>query len=318
MATAGITIYNSDKKIQIDGAYKNLYLSRKINLSKAGNTSGTFSEGEVLAAVGGTTSQSIDAYCRNTPTGWTCTVNTFVSGMKVYVFTMNAPQTTHGSGLQVFDKNGTLVFDSNNKHPKVITFGQKESSASAAVKPALAVAQDVYTRYVGSGSRVTEEYVLESRVINHPDEYGWYEEQEQRYVWVDPVYGMVGGGGTWVGGQYVYESPTWGIVTEGHYEWQTVTVRKWGVVRQGWTEIKNEWVHYYVETPYNWEEWNYENFYLKNGSVKKATVSSGATEFTFLNSYRSTDYIPVKDTKLVTKGIIVDTRSWLLLDVDGL
>ena len=58
---AGITVYNDNNKIQIDGAYKNLYLSRKITLSGTGTTSGKFADGELLAAVGGTTNQTIDA-----------------------------------------------------------------------------------------------------------------------------------------------------------------------------------------------------------------------------------------------------------------
>ena len=55
---AGLTVYNNDNKIQIDGAFKNLQLSRKIVLNGTGDTSGTFADGEVLAAVGGTTSQN--------------------------------------------------------------------------------------------------------------------------------------------------------------------------------------------------------------------------------------------------------------------
>ena len=140
MPEAGMTVYNGNNKIQIDGTYKNLYLSRKISLSGAGTTTGTFSGGEVIAAVGGTGSQTIDAYCVNTPTGWTCTVKTFTSGMCVYVFSTVVSKSTHGVGLQVFNGSGDIVYDSNNKHPLVVGFGQSNStSVATASRPAIAV-----------------------------------------------------------------------------------------------------------------------------------------------------------------------------------
>ncbi len=314
---AGITIYNTNRKIQIDGAYKNLYLSRKISLSKAGTTKGTFAEGEILAAVGGVNAQKIDAFCENTTTGWTCTVNTYVSGMKVYVFSIKAPGRTHGIGLQVFDSSETLVFDSDNKHPRVIGFGNENYSVTQPELPAVAVAQNMKIIYTGYGEKVEWESVLESNTVFHPAVYGTYTERELRNVYHDPVWGYTGGGYDWQTGQYV--PPSYGIVTEGYYSLEWVEVKKYGIIQQSYTEIVSEWVDYWVVTPYNWDQWTIENFRLDNASMKKVTISEGRTELVF-GAMSRRDNSPVKpmEQKLLTKGIIVDTRSWLLLDVIGL
>ena len=288
--TAGLIIYNDNNKIQIDGNYKNLYLSRKIALTAKGVKSGKFADGECLAAVGGTTSQTIDAYCVNTPTGWTCTVNTFTSGMSVYVFSTKVQESTHGAGLQVFDANGAIVYDSNNKHPRVLGFGQQEANPTRATKPAVAVADDIKIMYTGTGEYDGFEDRLETEIINHPAEYGYYYERELQGVWD----------------------------ANGHYSLEWVEVRKYGIVKDAWTEIKNQWVRYYYIQPYNWQEWTVSNFSLQNGHIKKTTISTGRTEYTVLQKQWSKTWRAHVDPKLVTKGIVVDTRSWLLLDVSDL
>ncbi len=287
---AGLTIYNNDNKIQIDGNYKNLYLSRKIALTGTGTKSGKFNDGEYLAAVGGTTSQTIDAYCVNTPTGWTCTVNTFRAGMCVYIFSTKVAKSTHGVGLQVFDANEEIVYDSNNKHPRVVGFGQKDADPSRAVKPALAVASNKKITYTGTGEHDGYEDRLESETIHHPAEYGYYYEQELRGVWDE----------------------------NGHYSIEWVEVRKYGIVRDSWTEIVSQWVRYYYIEPYSWKEWNVSNFSLKSGKVQKTVISTGKTEVTTGQREWSTTWRAHVDIQIVTEGVVVDTRSWLLLDVDGL
>lgn len=316
--TAGMTIYNDDNKIQIDGTYKNLQLSRKIPLTGTGVTGGRFTDGECLAAVGGTTSQTIDAYCVNTPTGWTCTVNGFVSGMSVYVFTTKVQQSDHGTGLQVFDDNGAIVYDSNNKHPRVMGFGQQNASIPRATKPALAIADDIKVIYSGIGERQWQENRLVTQIINHPAEYGYYETTELRNVWHDPVFGYTGGGYEWIDGTYQYVPPTYGMISAGYYSLENVTVQKWGIVKDPWTEAKSEWVMYYYRQPYSWTEWDVSNFSLRGGNIQKTTISTGKSELNSGPAIESTVWTAAMDMRLTTKGIIVDTRSWLLLDVSDL
>lgn len=295
---AGLTIYNNDNKIQIDSAFRNLQLSRKIALSGAGTTSGTFQNGEVLAAVGGTTSQNIDAYCVNTPTGWTCTVKKFTSGMAVYVFGTNTSPSTHGAGLEVYDKNGTIVYNSNDKHPIVIGFGNQERTMGArAVKPAIAVSEDLMIEWHGTGINHSQQTVMESEIVNHPAEYGLYDATEYQFQWTTDMWG------------------------NQHYEMVPVTVQKYGIVKDSWTEIVNKWVTYYYQTPYNWYQWDYINYRLSGGNIITSTVSSGQSEVVYgAMSTSTTQWSPSYyfDPKLTTGSVKVDTRSWILLDVNGL
>lgn len=270
--TAGMTVYNNNSEIQIDGTYKNLYLSRKIAITAKGTTNGTFTNGEILAAVGGTTSQTIDAYCINTPKGWTCTVNTYKSGMCVYVFSTKVAKTTHGAGLQIFDPNGDIVYDSNNKHPYVIAFGNKNATLSArAVKPAIAVSANSQIDYIDTTYDV---------------QYG--QEYENTWVWQDPVYSPVTGQ----------------IVTPGGYT------------------MVGQWVGYYYVWAEDLNRWTQENYKLNNGNVTAATVASGQSGAStrhqigkFKTSAEAGNYKPLTQVK---GYIIVNTRSWLLLDVNGL
>ena len=125
----GIEVRTNDNNLIIDSTYRNLWLSRKIQITAAGTTTGTFSDDECMAAVGGVTGD-IDAYCENTPTGWTCIVKTYKAGLYVYVFSKNPFVSEHGSGLQVFDKSGNCVFDSNKKYAKVVAFGTAPNTYS--------------------------------------------------------------------------------------------------------------------------------------------------------------------------------------------
>lgn len=315
---AGMTIYNDDNKIQIDGSFKNLQLSRKIPLSGTGVTSGKFAEGECLAAVGGTASQTIDAYCVNTPTGWTCTVNSFDSGMAVYVFTTKVQQSEHGAGLQVFDENGAIVYDSNNKHPRVFGFGQQDASVPRAAKPAVAVADDIKVIYSGYGEYQSYEDRMVTHMIDHPAEWGYYTTQELQNVWHDPVYGYTGGGYQWINGTYQYVPPTYGMISAGYYSQEWVTVSRYGIVKDAWIELKSEWVRYYYTQPYSWSEWTVSNFSLRGGNIQKTTISTGKSQTEMGRIRESTTWVAAMDLQYVTKGIIVDTRSWLLLDVSDL
>lgn len=294
---AGLTVYNNDNKIQIDGAFRNLQLSRKITLSGAGETAGTFASGEVLAAVGGVASQSIDAYCINTPTGWRCIVGTFTVGMAVYVFSTNTSPGTHGAGLEVYDANGTIVYNSNDKHPIVVGFGNSEFTPASAAKPAIAVSENLKQEYHGYGYTHSTRTVLESKVVSHPAEYGWYDDVDWQFQWVTDMWG------------------------NQSYQMIQVPVRRYGIIRDSYSEIINEWVTYYDETPYWWTEWTYSNYRLSGGRIIKSTVSTGKSEIQWGAATTSTTewYAGHSfDLKITTGSIVVDTRSWILFDVNGL
>ena len=238
--------------------------------------------------------------------------------MSIYVFTTKVQQSDHGAGLQVFDENGAIVYDSNNKHPRVMGFGQQNASVPRAVKPALAIADDIKVIYSGIGERQYQENRLVTQTINHPAEYGYYETTELRNVWHDPVFGYTGGGYEWIDGTYQYVPPTYGMISAGYYSLENVTVQKWGIVKDPWNEAKSEWVMYYYRQPYSWTEWDVSNFSLHGGNIQKTTISTGKSELNTGPAIESTVWTAAMDMRLTTKGIIVDTRSWLLLDVSDL
>lgn len=121
MANAGLSVYTADKHLILDENYQNLRLSRKIKLTGAGTTNGTFEDGEILAAIGGLdASVSIDAYCENGSTGYTAIVKTYVEGLYIYIFSNKYEKKNSGVGLQVFNANGEVVYDSNDKSPVII------------------------------------------------------------------------------------------------------------------------------------------------------------------------------------------------------
>lgn len=127
MADSGIIVYNDNSNLVLNNSYVNFYVSRKIGLSGNGVTTGTFQNGEVLAAVGGINATTIDAYCENHPSGWTCTVTGYQQGLYVYVLSTNVPDTAHGVGLELFDDSGKVIFNSNVNPARVLMFGHGET-----------------------------------------------------------------------------------------------------------------------------------------------------------------------------------------------
>lgn len=119
MAQAGLEV-RSGKALIIDQNYMNLYLSRKIAITEAGTTTGTFEEGEIIAAVGGVDGADIDAFCENNGSGYTCYVKGYQAGLQIYVFSMKQPKRKKGCGLQIFNSTGQLVYDSGNEYAKVL------------------------------------------------------------------------------------------------------------------------------------------------------------------------------------------------------
>ena len=146
MSNSGIIVYNNDKNLVLDNSYKNFYVSRVITLTGAGTTTGTFASGEYLAAVGGVSSMTIDAYCENTMSGWTCYVKTWQSGLRVYVLSTNVPDTAHGVGLEIWDASGKVIFNSNVNPARVLAFGHTEQGLPTDGSPlyAIAVGSPIY------------------------------------------------------------------------------------------------------------------------------------------------------------------------------
>ena len=362
---AGLIVYNNDYKIQIDSAFVNLHLSRKITLSGTGVTSGTFAQGEFLAAVGGVASQNVDAICVNSPSGWTCTVRSFTAGMCVYVFSTKPTASAHGVGLQVFDDNGNIVYDSNDKHPVVAGFGNADGAPfKTATKPAMAVCQNRRTVY----NQVQYEHIFESeyesRQVYHDAVYGWVDEEYETFEYVDAVYEWVAGhyetqyvaghyetqyvaptyqynwqtgqyeltgGGyqqVWVPGGYeqVWVPAEYVLVTPAHTEFVTKTRSVYKEITPGYWETIWEWVYYWSTYETEYYFYNETNFLLQNGSVVSNTISEGTTGHSERRLYSKESAIYGQQAQnevywgsyYYPTSVVVDTRSWLLLDVNGL
>lgn len=158
MSNSGIIVYNTAGALVVDNTYKNFYLSRKITLSGTGVTTGTFASGEYIAAVGGLAGTTMDAFCENTPTGWTCTVNTYQSGMAVYVLSTNIPTVEHGNGLEIRDADGKTIFNSNVEPARILSFGQGEQGLATGGN---------YKYAIATGSPVTERSLNKSYSVKH-------------------------------------------------------------------------------------------------------------------------------------------------------
>lgn len=242
MANAGLSVYTADKHLILDENYQNLRLSRKIKLTGAGTTTGTFEDGEILAAIGGLdASVNIDAYCENGSTGYTAIVNTYVEGLYIYIFSDKYEKRNSGVGLQVFNANGEVVYDSNNKTPIIIA-SLHNKDADLPKDKRIAV-------MCGSPRKEIMTSVSNSQTTTQ----GSKAEQ----TWVPETSHME-----------TVDNPTFENVTvkEGHFEWQT---------HQEWDPIENryvtkgetvwvppvtemQWVHHYsqkkvVDTPGHYE-----------------------------------------------------------------
>jgi hypothetical protein len=158
MSNSGIIVYNNSSNLVLDNTYKNFYLSRKIMLSGTGITTGTFASGEYIAAVGGLTGTTLDAFCENTTTGWTCTVNTYQSGMAVFVLSTNIPTTDHGNGLEIRDATGKTIFNSNVEPARILAFGQGEQGIPTGGN---------YKYAIATGSPVTEKSLNKSYTVDN-------------------------------------------------------------------------------------------------------------------------------------------------------
>lgn len=283
-------VYNDNNNLLLNDTYKNLYLSKKIPITKVGTYTGTFSDGEVLAAVGGIESKDvdIDAYCQNLGTGYNCVVNTYVSGMYIYVFTVKRPKRDSGLGLQLLNSNGDVIFDSLDPHPKILAFGNSTGAVSVGKKPAIAVAPNIT-------------YLTNELSFSHDSlRYATQEFFPDRYDWV-----------------IVYNPP--GVIPSFEYRYQLVEPAHFETV---WHTRYNGYVHL-ISTR------DHKNFRLNNGVIKESLVSTNTTvslddSFWWDDSDREVFKWGESKLQLFAQGknkvfkTIIRTQSYLLMDVDGL
>lgn len=117
----------SSGAIQINDDYKNLYLSRKIPVS-AGTGNGEFQEDEFLAGIGNGTN-SINGMCLNKIGGYEYKLNNTSTQAYIFIFS-NHPKSQGNCGLQVFNSNGEIIFDSNAKQAIVEGYGTLGSNSN--------------------------------------------------------------------------------------------------------------------------------------------------------------------------------------------
>lgn len=240
MSNSGIIVHNDQGDLVLDNSYLNFYLSRKIELNGAGTTTGTFQEGEYIAAVGGLSDNSLDAYCENSPTGWTCTVKTYKAGLCVYVFSVNIPQREHGAGMQIYDANGRIIFDSALEPAKVLACGHTERDLPIGnYKYAMAVGAPITTQMenIWYTQDVTHSQIPHNAVTHQqwvPEEYYYrsvYHPEEYHYGWVTDIFGNK----NWdkIVDKPAYWSQEKVVTKPAHYE----TV----IDKPAWTEYVTEW-----------------------------------------------------------------------------
>lgn len=301
MADSGIIVYNNSGNLVLNNTYRNFYLSRKISLSGTGVTTGTFQSGEYIAAVGGVNAKTIDAYCENNPTGWTCTVNTFQSGLAVYVMSVNVPETTHGVGLEIFDESGKVIFNSNVEPARVLAFGHNEQGLpmDSKYQYAIAVGSPVYEKSAHVWYQTDTKY----NSTYHPAVTGqrWVL-PTYKYEWVtDPVTGKQSL-------QQVVDVP-------GHYETYTIT--------DAYTEYTTSW----TTTEFTQRYESKKNFSISNsrislnyiyqkkkGSQVKSEADSGSN--TSKVAYPAPGMTPNAFDK--DYSFTINPTSFLLFDVGGM
>ncbi len=117
----------SSGNVQINDSYKNLYLSRKVAIS-VGEGSGTLQTDEFLVGIGNGTN-SLDGCVINKPGGYEYKLGSSSTQAYLYFFS-NHPVSQGTCGLQVFNTNGEIIFDSNAKQAVVLACGGEGTSAS--------------------------------------------------------------------------------------------------------------------------------------------------------------------------------------------
>lgn len=173
--TSGITIYNSENVIQADENYTNLYVSRILTLNPGASLNMNFGTNEIMAAVGGTASPTINALCKNNVSGFSCTHWGGNEELKVYILGIKPKREDHGYGVQIFKSDGSIAFDSMQLTARVIAFGgQSGSSVPNASKYAIACGENAKT----SQTVVTWKTTKQSSTAQPRQEYESYIDYE--------------------------------------------------------------------------------------------------------------------------------------------
>lgn len=237
MSQAGLEV-RSGKALIIDQNYMNLYLSRKIPITGAGETTGTFEEGEILAAVGGVDGEDIDAFCENNGSGYTCYVNGYQAGLQIYVFSMKQPERKKGCGLQVFNSTGQLVYDSGNEYAKVL-ISEVNSEEQIPEGKKVAIMLGFPTRKIDTTYSTYNITRKETQTVHHPavTHTEWQTKHKSELQGV----------------QVPYEVPYQELVTVSYQEWDPTINRYVTKYKQEYqTKYKTEYrlEYKWVEVPY--------------------------------------------------------------------
>lgn len=135
--TAGFQCINDNGIVQIDENYRNLVFIQKWVFSTAGDHTFTTGTGRVApvpvfySTYAGTSQANSGIYLRQSTNNgngtWTYTVN---GTGEVHLFDLPPAPAAHGSGLQVFNASGQIVFDSATK-PFVVRAARNWSGPAA-------------------------------------------------------------------------------------------------------------------------------------------------------------------------------------------
>lgn len=319
MSDSGIIVYNDSNKLVLNNSYKNFYVSRKLPISGTGTTTGTFQNGELLAAVGGINANNIDAYCENGVNGWTCTVKTYQSGLCVCVLSTNVPDTEHGVGLEIFDASGMVIFNSNVNPARVLMFGHNEAvlPTNNSYKYAIATGSHVslpyYRRSYARNISYSTVYhpaqthyeapKYEMKTIHHPAEYSW----QQVYNSTTKQYEL----------QYVKTKDAY-----DELQWTQVSPGRTVVDKAAYTEYITSW----SDTMTEYTSLELKNFSVSNGRIELTTksftekywsqssvVSSGKQSST--TGYPGVN--PLPNGYDASYAYTINPTSFLLFDVSG-
>lgn len=337
MPQAGLEV-RSGKSLIIDQNYMNLYLSRKIPITGTGETTETFKEGEILAAVGGVDGEEIDAFCENNGSGFTCYVNGYQAGLQIYIFSMKQPERKKGCGLQVFNSTGQLVYDSGNEYAKVL-ISEANSEEQIPEGKKVAIMLGFPTRKIDTTYDTCTSSHIESVLVHYPEkshyEMQWVEKTE--YQWVKTPYQE----------QVPVEYEEWDPIEKRYvkkikYEWQTkykdvytpVTVKKQELVKVIDEKEHDSWEPATVTDTYGtssvWE--HFINYKIKGRKI--ISIERGKSELASKTELIASDIDPW-DASISTWGNVwlgknyygsnpytyatsTDVATFLVIDVTNL
>lgn len=176
--------YTNNNKLQINDTYQNLYLSRKIPISVGTGNIG-FNNGEFIAAIGNGTNSVNGCSINN---GGSCSYK-YDGGPQAYIYVFSRlPSQGSRNGLQIFNKDGALIFDSNTKQARVLGSG---GIGVHAARPVLAIAcggnttsaDAIYDRSLQTWETTGTRYEWRTEI-----ETVWEDQKKTRFEWVDVPY----------------------------------------------------------------------------------------------------------------------------------